>query len=47
MPDQAQYKVIDEIFDEVKMSCWDFYEDIAVLFENDRKRKPRSRKRRG
>ena len=44
MPDKAQYKVVDDIFDEVKMSCWDFYEDIAVLFENDRKRKPRSRR---
>ena len=45
MRDKAQYKVVDDIFDEVKMSCGDFYEDIAVSFANDRKRKPRSRRR--
>ena len=47
MPDKAQYKVVDDVFEAVKMSCIDFYEDIVVSFENDRKRKPRSRKKRG
>ena len=46
MPDKSQYKVVDNVFEEVKFSCIDFYEDIVVSFENDRKRKPRSRRRR-
>ena len=46
MPDKAQYKVVDDVFEKVKFSCIDFYEDIVVSFENDRKRKPRPRRKR-
>jgi len=28
----AQYKVVDDIWDTVKMSAWAFYEDITVRF---------------
>ena len=28
----AQYKVVDDIGDTVKMSAWEFYEDITVGF---------------
>ena len=44
MPDKAHYKVVDDISEEVKMSCWEFYRDSIISFENDRKRKPRSRR---
>lgn len=46
MPDKSHYKVVSDIFDAVKMSCIEFCKDIVVSFENDRKRKPRSRRRR-
>lgn len=45
MPDKAHYKVVDKISEQVRMSCWEFYEDSVISFENDRKRKPRSRRR--
>ena len=47
MRDRAHYKVVDEVAEQVEMACWDFCEDVSsISFENDRKRKPRSRRRR-
>ena len=46
IPDKAQYKVVDDISEAVKMYCWEFYEDITISFKNDRKRKPRTRRKR-
>ena len=45
MRDKSHYKVVDEISEEVKHSCWEFRTDSIISFENDRKRKPRSRQR--
>lgn len=45
MPDKAHYKVVDDISEEIKMSCWEFRQESIIYFENDRKRKPRSRRR--
>ena len=42
MPDAAQYKVVDEISEQIKMSCWQFYQDSIISFKNDRKRKSTS-----
>lgn len=45
MPDKSHYKVVDEIDNEIKLSCWEFCRDVgSISFENDRKRKPRSRR---
>ena len=46
MPDKSQYKVVDDISEEIKMTCWEFHRESVISFENDRKRKPRSRRRR-
>ena len=46
IPDKSYYKVVDDISEAVKMACWQFYRDITILFDNDRKRKPRSGRRR-
>ena len=45
MPDKAHYKVVDDISEQVEMSCWEFYQDGVIYFKNDRKRKPRSRRK--
>ena len=42
MPDTAQYKVVDEIAKQIKMACWQFYQDSVISFKNDRKRKSTS-----
>ena len=31
----AQYKVVDDIFETVKISAWAFHEDITVWFPKD------------
>jgi len=36
MPTEAQYKVVDKIFQTVKFYAWQFYEDITVRFPRDR-----------
>ena len=46
IPDKSYYKVVDEISEAVKMACWQFYTDITIYFDNDRKRKPRTGRRR-
>lgn len=46
MADKSHYKVVGDIFEGVKRACLEFYEDIVVSFENDRKRKSRSGRRR-
>ena len=39
MPDTSHYKVVDEISEQIKMACWQFYQDSVISFKNDRKRK--------
>ncbi len=45
MQDKAHYKVVDEISEQIKLYCWEFEKESTIWFENDRKRKPRSRRR--
>ena len=45
MPDKSHYKVVDDISEEVKMSCVEYLRESIISFENDRKRKPRSRRK--
>ena len=45
MPDKAHYKVVDDISQKIKISCWEFCQDSVIYFKNDKRRKPRSRRR--
>ena len=45
MPDKSYYKVVTDISEEVKTSCIEFYKDMVISFKNDRKRRPRRRRR--
>ena len=45
IPDMGYNRKVDDISKAVKIYCWEFYEDITISFENDRKRKPRTRRR--